>query len=406
LLRLINDVLEMAKIEANRMQLEIAPFDLGAMVRDVTEMMQIRAQGKGLQLSLDQTSEFPRYIKSDEARIRQILTNLINNAVTFTDRGRITVRVGANRNKQHLLIEVEDSGSGIAPEDQSRIFEPFARLAKDSHRPGTGLGLTISSQFIKLMNGTLSLESIPGQGSLFRVELPVEWVDSTEFIGTKTQNSGDIVGLVVGQPRYRIMIVEDQRENLLLLSRLMSDLGLEVRSAENGKQAIELFQSWQPDLIWMDKQMPVMDGIEATKRIRQLPDGQKVKIVAVTASAFREQQEVLTAAMDDCIHKPYRFDEIYECLARQLGLEYVYVSQPAIEETPTREQIVDMLARLPAALRIELKHELISLNSDGITETIQRITGIDATLARTLSQLAEGFNYPAILQRLDESEHH
>ncbi len=406
LLKLINDVLEMAKIEADRLELNMAPFDLGAMVRDVTEMMQIRAREKSLRLELDQSSEFPRYINSDEARIRQILTNLITNAIKFTDQGEISVRLGVRQNKRsHLQIEVEDSGVGIPQEEQTRIFEPFVQLGEHAINQGTGLGLTITRQFVNLLGGQITLDSTPGKGSLFRVELPVELADANQILHSKHLDASELVELAPGQPRYRILIVEDQRENQLLLNRLMTQLGLETNIAENGKQGIEVFQSWQPDLIWMDKQMPVMDGIEATQYIRRLPDGQMVKIVAVTASAFMEQQqEMLDAGMDDFVRKPYRFDEIYACLARQLSLEYVYTSQHAMEEMPATEQIVDMLARLPLELRIELRYELICLNSDNIIEIIQRIAGIDATLARTLSKPAESFDYPAILQWLDESE--
>lgn len=406
LLKLINDVLEMAKIEADRLELTMAPFDLGAMVRDVTEMMQIRASEKGLWLKLDQSSEFPRHINSDEARLRQILTNLITNAIKFTDQGGITVRLGVLQNQRsNLLIDVEDTGVGIPVEDHKRIFEPFVQLGEHAINQGTGLGLTITRQFVQLLGGQITLNSTPGKGTLFRVELPVELADPNQVPHAKNRDAREVVGLAPGQPRYRILIVEDQRENQLLLSRLMSELGLDTKLAENGKQGIELFQSWQPDLIWMDKQMPVMDGIEAAKSIRRLPNGQKVKIVAVTASAFMEQQqEMLDAGMDDFVRKPYRFDEIYACLARQLQLEYAYTSQEVEKETPATDQLVTMLTSIPRELRRTLSQELISLNSTGIAEIIQQISGIDAELAKTLSQAAENFDYPAILQWLEESE--
>ena len=402
LLKLINDVLEMAKIEAGRLQLEIAAFDLGALVRDVSEMMQIRAQEKGLWLLVDQSSEFPSHIKSDEARIRQILINLINNAVKFTEQGGVTIRLGVKQNaRQQLLIEVEDTGPGIAPENQARLFEPFVQLNEDTTQPGTGLGLTITRQFVKLMGGDILVESWPGKGSLFRVKLPVELAATTDILDSPAGGYADVVTLAPGQPRYRILIVEDQRENRLLLSRLMTDLGLEVGLAENGLQGLELFQSWQPDLIWMDRQMPVMDGLEACQRIRRLANGQTVKIIAVTASAFKEQQrELLDAGMDDVVRKPYRFDEIYDCLARQLGLKYVRVSQPPAEETVPLSLTADMLALLPAELREELGRALLSLNSDRIATAIGRVGAIDAGLATALSRLAEYFDYPAILRWL------
>jgi CheY-like chemotaxis protein/anti-sigma regulatory factor (Ser/Thr protein kinase) len=403
LLTLINDVLEMAKIEAGRLQLEITPFDLGDMVRDVTDMMQMRAQEKGLQLLLDQTSEFPRYIKGDEARLRQILVNLVSNAVKFTDQGGVTIRLGIRQNtKPHLLIEVEDSGPGISAEDQKRLFKPFVQLAEGGEQKGTGLGLVITRQFVQLMGGTISVESTLGKGSLFRVELPVEPACTTDVLEPKCGIHGTVAGLAPGQPGYRILIAEDQHDNQLLLSRLMSDIGLEVKLAENGEQCIKLFQDWHPDLIWMDRRMPVMDGIEATRHIRQLPEGDKVKIVAVTASAFKEQQqEMLDAGMDDFVRKPYRFDEIYDCLARQLGVKYFYRSDAA--KTAPVALTPEVLTVLPAALRKALRDALESLDNEHIAAAIRLIAEVDAELGRTLSRLAEYFDYPAILDALGKA---
>ena len=405
LLTLLNDVLEIAKIEAGRLELEIAPFDLGAMVRDVTEMIQIRAQEKGLRLLLDQTSEFPRYIKSDEARLRQILVNLVGNAVKFTEQGGVTVRLGVTDNTRHqLLIEVEDSGPGIAPEDQQRLFEPFVQLTEDAAQRGTGLGLTITRQFVLMMGGNIWVESTLGKGSLFRVELPVELASTADILGPQTRKPGEVAGLAPSQPRYRIMIVEDQRENQLLLSRLMTDLGLDVKIAGDGEQCLALFQDWKPDLIWMDRRMPVMDGEEATRRIRQLPDGQTVKIVAVTASAFKEQQqEMLDAGMDDFVRKPYRFDEIYDCLARQLSVEYVYHGTAPTNAIAPAEVDMAAMAKLPAIQRQELRDALKSLDSERIAITIARIGEVDETLGIALSRLADYFDYPAILSALKEA---
>jgi PAS domain S-box-containing protein len=406
LLSLINDVLEMAKIEAGHLQLEITAFDLDGLVLEVTEMMQIRAREKGLRLLLDQSSEFPRYIKNDKARIRQILINLINNAVKFTQQGGVTVRLGVKNNaRHHLLIEVEDTGPGIAPEDQTRLFEPFVQLTEETGtQRGTGLGLTITRQFVQMMGGNISVESMPGKGSLFRVELPVELAAPNDILGPEIRKKNEVLGLAPGQPRYRIMIVEDQRENQLLLFQLMTDIGLEAKVVGNGKQCLELFQDWQPDLIWMDRRMPVMDGVETTHRIRQLPDGQSVKIVAVTASAFKEQQqEMLDAGMDDFVRKPYRFDEIYECMSRQLGIKYIYHSDKALTEAAPTMLSAEMLDKLPNTLRMELRNALESLDSKRITAILGRIGEVDVKLGGALSRLAEYFDYPAILDALDKS---
>jgi CheY-like chemotaxis protein/anti-sigma regulatory factor (Ser/Thr protein kinase) len=364
----------------------------------------MRAQEKGLQLLLDQTSQFPRYINGDEARLRQILVNLVGNAVKFTEQGGVTIRLGLKHNVQpHLLIEVEDSGPGISPEDQRRLFEPFVQLAQSAAQKGTGLGLAISRQFVQKMGGNITVESKPGKGSVFRVELPVELVSSAAVFKPEKREQGEVVGLVPGQPAYRILIAEDQHENRLLLSKLMTDIGLEVKVAENGAQCIELFREWQPHLIWMDRRMPVMDGEEATRRIRQFPDGKQVKIVAVTASAFREQQqEMLAAGMDDFVRKPYRFDEIYDCLARQLNIKYRYHTD--MQEVVEEQSLVLMpknLAALPKELCNELKTALESLEEEPIAAAISRVTELDAELGKALLRLSKNFNYPVILQALD-----
>ncbi len=397
LLTLINDVLEMAKIEAGRVQLELAPFDLGGMVRDVTDMMQLRAEQKGLTLQLDQASEFPRYIRGDEARLRQILVNLVGNAVKFTQTGGVTLRLSVKQNdRQHLRIEVSDTGPGISAEDLEQIFKPFVQLGEGAEQKGTGLGLTITKQFIDLMGGTISIESTIGQGSLFRVEVPVEL---TGLVSDHPSEHHDVVGLAPGQPAYRILIAEDQEENQLLLSRLMANIGLESRVAENGKQCVRIFQEWHPDLIWMDRRMPVMDGMEATRQIRRLPEGDKVKIVAVTASAFKEQQEeTLAIGMDDFVTKPYRFDEIYDSLARQLGLKYIFRSETA----ETQATPIVRSTTLPAVLKLELQSALVSLDSKRITELLNQLGEIDRNLGDTFSRLAKEFDYPAILRLLEE----
>ncbi|TRW91209.1 MASE3 domain-containing protein [Candidatus Methylobacter oryzae] len=402
LLTLINDVLEMAKIEAGRLQLENAAFDLGAMVRDVTDMMLIRAGEKGLRLLVDQSSQFPRYIAGDEARLRQVLINLIGNSIKFTEQGGVTLRLGTRQNsRSHLVIEIEDSGPGIAQEDQQRIFEPFVQLDSHWDNKGTGLGLSLSRQFVQLMGGSIKLESTVGKGTLFRIDLPLSEVAEADIIQSKQAEKGDIVGLEPGQPDYRILIVEDKLENQLLLTKLMESVGFQVKVAENGEQGVKLFQSWHPHFIWMDRRMPVMDGLEATRRIRKLPGGKDVKIVAVTASAFIEQRsESIDAGMDDFVRKPYRFNEIYECMSKQLSVKYIYDGMSEPEQQAVTANMSEMLSVLPESLRYDLTEALESLETNHIAQVIQQIATYDPKLQKTLSHLADTFDYTAILKAL------
>jgi PAS domain S-box-containing protein len=406
LLTLINDVLDMAKIESGRVQLEEVPFDLGSLVRDVTDMMQIRAQEKGLRLLIDQSSKFPRYIVGDQARLRQVLINLLGNAIKFTEQGGVTVRLGIKPDTNpRLLMEVEDSGPGIAPEDQKRIFEPFVQLGEQGVNKGTGLGLTITRQFVQLMGGSLSLESTLGKGSLFRVELPLKEAAESDIARPAAARKGEVLGLAAGQPEYRVLIVEDQRDNQLLLARLLDSVGFKYRIAENGQQGVQLFQEWQPHFIWMDRRMPVMDGLEATLQIRKLPGGKEVKIVAVTASAFQEQRaELLNAGMDDFVRKPYRASEIYDCLQKHLGVQYIHEGAAA-PETETVTLTPAMLAGLPQTLREEMQAALESLENERIGAVLRKVSAHDAGLQKALLRLVDNFDYPAILNALKDCRH-
>jgi len=299
-----------------------------------------------------------------------------------------------------MVIEIEDSGPGISPENLKRLGEPFVQLDEDGKQKGAGLGLAISRELIALMGGSIDVESTLGKGSVFRVELPMEPAQAGDVPRPAMQ--GKVAGLATGPSRFRILIAEDQPDNQLLLSRLMTNIGLEVKVAADGEQCVQLFKDWRPDLIWMDRRMPVMDGKEATSRIRRLPEGQTVKIVAVTASASCEQrQEMLAAGMDDCVSKPYRCEEIYDCLARQLGTAYRYAE--TAEEAPPIVLDPSMLTVLPVALRVNLRDALIKLDSKQIKAAVQKVSECDADLGCTLSRLAENFDYPAILNVLDQT---
>jgi CheY-like chemotaxis protein len=366
-------------------------------------MMRWRAKTKDLDLDLEMSSECPRYLKGDESRMRQILINLVGNAVKFTETGGVTIRFGTqSKNGQMLVIEVQDSGPGISEEDQKRLFNPFVQLTEGGEQQGTGLGLTITRQFVELMEGRIGVESAPGKGSLFRVELPIEPTDRSDTITADSKLPGEIVGLAPGQPKYRILIAEDQHENQLLLERLMSVIDMEVKLANNGEQCVKLTREWSPDLIWMDMRMPVMGGEEATRLIRRQPGGEKVKIIAVTASVFKEeQQEILAAGMDDFIRKPFRFGEIYDCLARQLDLKYLYREKAKEAATPTVLS-PQMLSALPTELCEELSDALKILDSENIARIIGEITKIDSELGKTLSRMCEYFDYQTILDALEQ----
>ena len=406
LLSLVNDVLDMAKIEAGGIVSKVNAFDLGEMVRDITDLMRLRAEEKGLRLLLDQSSSFPRFVRADAAKLHQVLINLIGNAIKFTRQGSVILRLNAKPAGERLLlsVEVEDSGSGIASEDLARIFDPFVQVGKPATQKGTGLGLAITREFVELMGGRVSVESTPGKGSIFRVEIPVKQAETTEVIITETRQKRPI-GLASGQPEYRILIVEDQQENWLLLRRLLEDAGLQVRVAENGAEGIEAFSAWRPHFIWMDIRLPVMDGLEAARRIRALEGGQAVKIVALTASVFEEERNhIMAAGMDDFVRKPYRPEEVFDCMTRHLGIRFVYDETAADEvKKPLTALRLATLAALPQELRRELNDALVSLDAVRVAELIRRIAGLNPALGEVLAHHADRLAYTAILHALNTS---
>jgi PAS domain S-box-containing protein len=403
LLALINDILDIAKIESGRIQVEVAPFDLDALTRDIVDLMRARATEKGLQLLLEKAAEVPRFARGDEAKLRQVLVNLLGNAVKFTSAGGVTLRIGVapGTSGLRLAVEVEDSGPGIAPEDRARIFEPFVQAGKPAGQKGTGLGLAITRQFVELMGGEIGLTGQLERGSCFRVELPLEPAAESELPAAE-EEPGDMLGLEPGQGEYRVLIVEDQPESALLLRCWLEEAGFQTRIAEDGARGVGLFEKWRPHFIWMDQRMPEMDGLEATRRIRALPGGREVKIVALTASVFVEQhREMLAAGMDDVVHKPVRSATVFECMARQLGVRYRY-RERAATSAGTAGMAVGRaaLATLPEDLRQELLHALVALDTERIDALVGRVAERDAALGQFLRQHADNFDYAPIERAL------
>ena len=407
LLGLINDVLDVAKVEAGRAELEIASCELGSLVEDVKDMVGPRASQKGLLLRVERP-QAPLFVRTDASRLRQVLINLLNNAVKFTDRGSVTLRMRAtpasNRGEVQLTFEIEDTGEGIAVADQAMIFDAFVQTSAAKRHEGAGLGLTISRQIVELMGGTIRVTSVPGKGSCFRTEITVEQAHEVEV-----NRRGDfdcVTALAEGQPEYRILIVEDQQENWMVLQRLLENAGFRVRVAENGAQGVKEFCEWRPHFIWMDVRMPVLDGIDATRRIRTSEGGRQVKIAALTASgSATERSEILAQGMDDYIRKPYRPAEIFECLARHLGVRY-HISDRV--PTPEGERIDKVMAEdlsaLPDELRNELREALIMLNRERISAAIERISHKNRALGLILARAAARYAYSEIFDAITEGD--
>lgn len=407
LLTLINDLLDVAKIEAGRTELVLAPCDLKSLVMDVLDMMRGRAEEKLLGLALEESPGVPRYVLADAARLREVLINLLGNAIKYTEHGSITLRSSAQpvgpAERMRLRFEIEDTGVGIVAEDQERIFKPFEQVARPSRQKGTGLGLAITRHLVELMGGTIRVESTPGKGSWFRVEIPVD--TTQEFEAKPVGGRKRILGLEDDQPEYRILVVEDEQENWMVLDRLLREAGFQVRVAENGEQGIVSFREWRPQFIWMDLHMPEMDGIEATRRIRELEGGRDVTIAALTASGFvGHQRDVLAAGLDEYVAKPFRPEEIFECMERHLGVRYRRdEGAPPSGWEPTAELSNAAIAALPAALRAELRNAVVTLNGERISRTIGQVAEFDPMLAAALARCAKTFQYTVILNAVEGS---
>ena len=415
LLALINDVLQMSRIEAGHSALKAQGFDLRRTLLDVEEMMRSRATGKGLQFDVQVAPDVPRFISTDVAKLRQVLLNLIGNAIKFTAKGGVGLRVMRGKGSEggqeatdfaiSLLFEVGDTGIGISPEKARRIFQPFVQVHNGQEpREGTGLGLAICANYVQLMGGEISVESKPGGGSIFRFHIQIEVV-GPEGIADMERPTHRVIGLAPGQPRYRILIVEDILESRLLLRKLLEAVDFEVREAADGQEAIEQFAQWEPHLIWMDMRMPVMDGHEATRRIKSSSRGEETKIICISASSFEEQKKLaLLSGCDDFVRKPFRETDIFEAMRSHLGVRYVYEAEgvaPSREIRDERDQAPvapEDLAKLPADLLASLAYAAARLEINDIRAVIEQIREVDQDIGNRLADLAKGFRYDLILE--------
>jgi PAS domain S-box-containing protein len=395
LLSLINDVLEISRIEAGRSTLQSAVFDLPGMLVSLREFVELRAHDKGLILHMTLSPDLPRFIRSDAGKLRQILLNLLSNAVKYTIRGEIEFQASVETANQPTLLQftVRDTGVGISAEDLEKIFQPFFQAEYGAALgEGTGLGLTISREFAHLLGGSLTAESELQRGSIFRLVVPVE----TAMAPVETEPArGAVLGLMPGQPPVRVLIAEDDANSRTLLEQILTQAGFEVQAVNNGEQAVQAFLAWAPHFICMDMRMPVMDGYAATRRIRTLAGGHEVKIVALTASAFREEHGAIVAAgCDDVLLKPLERDQLFAVMEQLLGVRYRYADHLVVPIQAGAEGTD--LSSLPASLREELCEAARLLDMEATKQAIDRIRTIDGPLANELEGLMRAYRYDQI----------
>ncbi len=419
LLGLINDVLNIAKIESGQSSLNNEIFDLPRLLQGIEEMFSIRAKNQNIQFLMDIDPDTPLNIEADPGKIRQILINIIGNAIKFTNKGFVSLKLECRRQengnisqekeKLNLQFVIEDSGSGIAEEKLATIFDPFVQAGGSKElTAGTGLGLAISRNFIMLMGGGISASSREGHGSTFRFNIPVQPAgerDVRSMLSTKR-----VMGLAPDQPQYRILIVEDRLENRLLLRKLLQIVGFEVLEAENGKEGVAIFEAEHPDFIWMDIKMPVMDGYEASRIIKQSRVGRKTPVIALTASALEEQrQNILDAGCDDVVSKPFREEEIFSTLEQYLGVQYIYDDRegPEIQVENERKVVKSLNGNerlsLPEEIMIELAKAALELDGDTCLQIIDQVRPINNSIADVFTQLVEDFRFEELHKLVDDA---
>ncbi|MEG4217902.1 GAF domain-containing protein [Microcoleus sp. Pol14C6] len=470
LLALINDILEMSKIEAGRSQLNENSFNLMRLLKTLEEMFRLKAKSKKLQLNLEVGDGVPHFVTGDEGKLRQILINLVGNAIKFTEKGTVTLRVknqvpeslgaktaefsdtetklvgtgyehseslavetaaiqikpgwctGFNQSESladcdcvdanhihpellPLQFEIEDTGLGIAAEEMNKLFEPFEQTKTgQKSQQGTGLGLPISRKFVQMMGGDITVSSTPELGSKFAFDIQISLAPPSEIKILKPQKK--VISLAPNQPEYRILVVDDRADNCLVIERLLSPLGLLVRAARDGEEAIAVWQDWQPHLIWMDMQMPVMDGYEATRKIKAHPLGKQTVIVALTASAFEEErQTILGAGCDDFMRKPFEAKILFAKMEELLGVRYIYeesVDTPLENESDisgvtSNQSVESQLGQMPIEWVEKISHAAHECCDDKIVKLIEELPSEFALAAQYLTTLVQDFLFDDII---------
>ncbi len=444
LLQLINDVLSMSKIESGQITLKEKIFNLDNFIKIIYEMLEYKAKSKGLDLIIETGEILPQYIQADESKLRQILINLLGNAIKFTENGRIILRIcgnyysqlndgNTNQTNEELLpkdksqlcglsFEIEDTGIGISAEEIDNLFTPFiqTKSGRDAME-GTGLGLAISQNFVQAMGGNINVKSTYKQGSIFSFKIPVKFpkIQPQQLLQKEIP---EIIGLELNQPKYRILVVDDIIENRDFLTKMLEYIGLDVHTVTNGKEAIEAWEKWQPHLICMDMLMPIMDGYEATKTIKareqeirekklesnELSASSAIIIIALTASAFEEERDAIFAAgCDDLIYKPFPERLLLEKISHHLGVRYIYQQQQhqfeVLEMAVHHVELTsDELQIMSEDWRFRLAEASKALNDICILELIQEIPATETKLIAGLKDLVDNFRLDIILELVNK----
>ncbi|MEN6617514.1 MAG: ATP-binding protein, partial [Syntrophorhabdus sp.] len=393
LLGLINEILEMSKIDAGHVEIREAVVDIHGLVKDVESMLRFRSDSKNLGFDVHIDAGVPRYIITDEGKIRQILINLLANAIKFTTHGKVALRLKAERGPDGALIltgEVEDTGVGILPEELSQLFVAFEQTSSGIHsHKGTGLGLAITKHFIEHMGGAITVESEPGKGTCFTFHFIVKEPDDLPVDDTST---GRIIGI---KRSTRVLVVDDNGENRVVLRSILDTVGFETKEASDGNEALALYNEWKPGIIMMDLMMSGMDGYEAARLIRQ--NDTAAYIIAVTAAGLKNGFEsVANHDFDGLVIKPYKEKDIFEAIAKS-GVEYIFEELSPAPDTPPEELPPAVSGNVPSDVIDRLRQAALKARPDLIIQILNEVRTHNPHAAKKIENMANGFNYEGIV---------
>ncbi len=406
LLGLLNDILDMSKIEAGRMELREEAFDLMALVEDLRLMFKLRTDKKGLQLTFDLPADIPRYVFADQGKLRQILINLLGNSVKFTRTGYIFLTISQQQRRQNQLqLEfcVDDTGEGIPEDRLGTVFNAFEQTKVGQRAGGTGLGLSISQKMAELMGGRLRVRSVVGKGSSFFLNLPLKIADQDVFTPHRSQIA---ISLREGQRPPLTLIVDDKDTNRDLLTRILQSLEFPVLEAQDGQEAVAMFKRHRPTLVFMDVIMPNMDGIEATRLIREESAAQEVTIVAVTASAMdSEMAEIENSGANAVLPKPVHLEDLFATLESCSGLQFVYESETSRQQARVPDKILlQHIKQLSWEQREGLKQSVVTGDIGALRDLVEKLREQHPDLAKSLADMVSGYDFDAIEELLTQGE--
>ena len=396
--RLIDDVLDLSTLDAGSAPVRRAPFALRRLLRDLEHASTDQARERGLRFVMEVAADVPDSVMGDDVKLRQVCTNLVGNALKFTDEGAVAVRVRVDREGERravdadgritIVLEVEDSGPGIAEHDLDRIFASFAQAEAGRRSGGSGLGLAISERLVTLMGGTIDVHSSVGRGSRFLVRIPLDVLPAAPLAAP--QRHGAVVALAADSIGVRVLVVDDKADNRAVLRAMLEGVGHVVREASDGAEALEAFDAWPPDVVLMDLRMPRMDGYEATRRIKATQRGASTPVIAVTASAlYEDAARASEAGIDAVVRKPFRWSAFFDVMADVADVRYVYDEAPTSSDPVVEEAHADAGSAVRASARGRLERLLPLLEHDALAAARASFEDGRATLVEAYGGDAE-----------------